>query len=58
MGRIKDYSQFFTGLDLKPAVLLPNFNVKISPLKPFIDSVSDKSVIDGGSHYGLFLDLE
>lgn len=27
-GRVKDYSEFFTGIDLKPAVLLSNFNVK------------------------------
>jgi hypothetical protein len=28
MGAIKDYSEFFTGLDLKPAILLPQFNVR------------------------------
>jgi hypothetical protein len=27
MGTIKDYSEFFTGLDLKPAILLSNLNV-------------------------------
>lgn len=27
-GRVKEYSEFFTGLDLKPAVLLPQFNVR------------------------------
>jgi hypothetical protein len=27
MGAIKDYSEFFTGLDLKPAILLSNLNV-------------------------------
>lgn len=26
-GRVKDYSEFFTGIDLKPAVLLQNFNI-------------------------------
>ena len=26
-GRVKEYSEFFTGIDLKPAVLLPQLNV-------------------------------
>jgi hypothetical protein len=29
LGRVKDYSEFLTGIDLKPAVLLPNFNVRV-----------------------------
>jgi len=48
MGRVKDYSEFFTGIDLKPAVLLNNFNVSFKILTFYLDSISIKSDDDGG----------
>jgi len=59
MGRVKDYSEFFTGIDLKPAVLLNNFNVSSTLFDSLkIDSFRCKSNDDGRKSPCLLLDIK
>ncbi len=59
MGRVKDYSEFFTGIDLKPAVLLNNFNVRSTLFHSLkIDSFRCKSNDDGRKSPCLLLDIK
>ena len=59
MGRVKDYSEFFTGIDLKPAVLLNNFNVSSTLFDLLkIDSFRCKSNDDGRKSPCLLLDIK